>query len=148
MSLGFPSWICFRNRQYMFVLRSHDLKSASQKEPPLVVTVLNSKIGVLFWNMKTFDSLLKYLPYFHLCPMSTTLIYLSSVLMCSCSVNQSCLTLCDPMDCSLPGSCILEILQARKLEWVVRPSTRGSSQPRNRTHITCVSCIGSQMLYL
>ena len=71
----------------MFVQRSHDLKCASWKEPPVVATVLNSKIGVLFWNMKTFDSLLKYLPYFHLCPMSTTLIYLSSVLMCSCSIS-------------------------------------------------------------
>ena len=43
----------------MFVLRSHDLKYARWEEPALVVTVLNSKIGVLFWNRKTFDSLLK-----------------------------------------------------------------------------------------
>ena len=130
----------------MFVLRSHDLKCASWKKPPLVVTGLSSKIEVLFWNMKTFDSLLKSLPYFRLCPMSASLICLSSVLMHLCSVTQSCPTLCDPMDCSLPGSCILEILQERKLECVVMPSTKGSSQPRDRTHITCVSCIGKQML--
>ena len=40
---------------------------------------------------------------------------------------QSCLTLCDPMDCSLPGSSVLGILQARILKWVAMPSSRGSS---------------------
>ena len=40
---------------------------------------------------------------------------------------QSCPTLCDSMDCSLPGSTVLGILQARLLEWVAMPSSRGSS---------------------
>ena len=39
---------------------------------------------------------------------------------------QSCPTLCDPMDCSLPGSSVHGILQARILEWVAMPSSRGS----------------------
>ena len=43
-------------------------------------------------------------------------------------VSQSCLTLCDPMDCSLPGSSVHGILQARLLEWVATPFSRGSSQ--------------------
>ena len=43
---------------------------------------------------------------------------------------QSCLTLCDPLDCSLPGSSVHEILQARILEWVAMPSLRGSSWPQ------------------
>ena len=42
--------------------------------------------------------------------------------------TQSCLTLCDPMDCSPPGSCVHGILQARILEWVVIPFSRESSQ--------------------
>ena len=46
-------------------------------------------------------------------------------------VAQSCLTLCDPMDCSPPGSSVHGILQARTLEWVAMPSSRGSSQPRD-----------------
>ena len=46
-----------------------------------------------------------------------------------CLVAQSCLTLCDPMDCSLPGSSVCGILQARILEWVAMPSSRGSSVP-------------------
>ena len=40
-------------------------------------------------------------------------------------VAQSCLTLCDPMDCSPPGSSVHGILQARILEWVAMPSSRG-----------------------
>ena len=46
-------------------------------------------------------------------------------------VAQSCLTLCDPMDCSLPGSSVHGILQAKILEWVAIPFSRGSSQPRD-----------------
>ena len=48
------------------------------------------------------------------------------------------------MDCSLPGSSIYGILQARVLEWVAMPFSRGSSQPRDQTH---VSCIGRWILY-
>ena len=46
-------------------------------------------------------------------------------------------TLCDPMDCSLPGSSVQEILQARILEWVAMPSSRGSSQLREWTQVSC-----------
>ena len=47
------------------------------------------------------------------------------------------LTLCNAMDCSLPGSTVHEILQARILEWVAISFSRGSSQPRDGTHIFC-----------
>ena len=55
-----------------------------------------------------------------------------------CLITQSCLTLCDPMDCSLPASSVRGDLQARILEWVAYPSSRGSSQPRNWTEISCI----------
>ena len=58
--------------------------------------------------------------------------------MCA-QLLQSCLTLWDPVDCSLPGSSVHGILQARILEWVAVPSSRGPSQPRDRTYISCVS---------
>ena len=54
-------------------------------------------------------------------------------------VTQSCLTPCDPMDCSLPGSSVHGILQARILEWVAMPSSRGSSWPRDLTWISCIA---------
>ena len=56
-------------------------------------------------------------------------------------VPESCLTLCDPMDYSPPGSSVHEISQERTLEWAVIFSSGGSSWPRNRTHLSCVSCI-------
>ena len=49
---------------------------------------------------------------------------------------QSCPTLCDPMDCSPPGSSVHGILQARILEYVTMPSSGGSSQPRDPTHVS------------
>ena len=58
-------------------------------------------------------------------------------------VTQSCLTLCDPMDCSPPVSSVHGILQVRILEWVAIPFPRGSSQTRNRTLVFCIGRLGS-----
>ena len=56
------------------------------------------------------------------------------MLLCVCAKSlQSCLTLCNPMDCSPPGSSVHGILQARILEWVAIPSSTGSSQLRDQT---------------
>ena len=57
---------------------------------------------------------------------------------------QSCLTLCDPTDCSLLGSSVHGIFQARILECVAISYSRGSSQPRDPT---LVSCIARRILY-
>ena len=51
-------------------------------------------------------------------------------------VAQSCLTLCDPMDCSLPDSSVHGIFQARVLEWVAISFSRKSSRPRDRTQVS------------
>ena len=53
-------------------------------------------------------------------------------------VPQSCPTFRDPMDCSPPGSSVHGIFQARVLEWVAISFSRGSSHPRDRTHISCL----------
>ena len=58
-------------------------------------------------------------------------------------ITQLCPTLCNPMDCILPGSSLHGILQARILEWVSISFSRGPSQPRDWT---CISCIGRQIL--
>ena len=60
---------------------------------------------------------------------------------------QSCLTLHKPMACSPPGSSVHWILQAKILEWVAMPFSRGSSQPRDWTCGSYVSCIGRWVLY-
>ena len=54
-------------------------------------------------------------------------------------VAQSCPTLCHPMDCSLPGSPVHGILQARILEWVAISFSRGSFQPRDQTQVSCIA---------
>ena len=52
---------------------------------------------------------------------------------------QPCPALCAPMGCSPPGSSVRGISQARVLEWVAIPSTRGSSQPRDQTRVSCIA---------
>ena len=69
-----------------------------------------------------------------------------SLQLCAKSL-QSCLTLCNPMDCNLPDSSVHGILQARTLEWVVMPRSRRSSQQRDQTCISWVSCIDRLILY-
>ena len=69
---------------------------------------------------------------------------------------QSCPTLCNPRDCSPPDTSVHGILQSRILEWVARPSSRGSSQPRDRTQVSikhakeeaclCVPCTAGRLL--
>ena len=53
-------------------------------------------------------------------------------------VAQSCLTLCDPIDCSIPGSSVHGIFQAIVLEWTAISFSRGSSQPRAQTWVSCI----------
>ena len=61
----------------------------------------------------------------------------------ACSVA---LTLCNPGDCSSPGFSVHGIFQARILECVAIPSSRESCWPREWAHISCVSCVGRQVL--
>ena len=59
-----------------------------------------------------------------------------SVFIEKSEVTQLCLTLCDPMDCSLPGFSVHGIFQAIVLEWIAISFSRGSSQPRNWTRVS------------
>ena len=63
-----------------------------------------------------------------------------------CYITQSCSTPCDPMDCSLPGFSLCGTFQARILEWVAISFSRGSSQPRDWTWVSCLSCMGRWIL--
>ena len=60
--------------------------------------------------------------------------------VCWCLVSRLCSILCNPLDCSLPGSSVQEILQTRILEWVAISFPRGSFQPRDWTCVSYVSC--------
>ena len=63
-----------------------------------------------------------------------------------CACAHLCLTLFDPLGYSLLGSSVHAIFQARTLEWVAMSSSRRSPQPRDRTHVSCVSCIQGSLL--
>ena len=65
--------------------------------------------------------------------------YHSALEHCVCLVDPSCLTLCDPLDYSPPGSSVQRILQARVLERVAIPFFRESSWPRGRTQVSCTA---------
>ena len=74
--------------------------------------------------------------------------FLSSPNGCVCAKSfQSSLTLYDTVDCSLPGSSVHGIPQARILKWVAMPSSRRSSWLKDQTHISYIFCIGRQVLY-
>ena len=65
--------------------------------------------------------------------LNITIIKIAKICDCCAELLQSCPTcptLCYPVDCNSPGSSVHGILQARILEWVAIPSSRGSSQPR------------------
>ena len=62
-------------------------------------------------------------------------------------VAQLCPTFCNSMDCSLPGASVHGNLRGKNTGVIAMPSSKGSSQPRDRTHVSYVSCIGRTVLY-
>ena len=84
------------------------------------------------------------------CPLSIFFSYSLFLAFCSsvqCSATQLCPTLLQPNGCSLPSSSVNGISQARILECVAISYSRGSSQPRDWTHVSCISCTGKQILH-
>ena len=71
----------------------------------------------------------------------------NKIYMYICMCAQSCPTLYDPMDCSPLGSSIHWIFQVGILEWVAISSPKAVSQPRDRTHVSCASCISRCIFY-
>ena len=63
------------------------------------------------------------------------------------SVAQACLTIWDGVNCGPLGSSVHGIFQAKLLEWVAISCSRGSSWPRDQTHLSCISCLGRWILY-
>ena len=88
---------------------------------------------ILFWCAHSSLSLLK--KYLFICTSSLNV----CMFWVHSEVVQSCPTLCDPVDCSPPGSSIHGILQARILEWVASFFSRGSSWPRDQTQVSCIA---------
>ena len=120
---------------HIFFPPSHQTHSSSlfQKDP-LVLLIEIHLAGLIKPSLPNFDNI--YITSFQ---MSSLYMYMYNicvcvcvyvcicVCVCVCSVTQLCPTLCDPKDCSLPGSSVHGMLQARTLEWIAKFSYRGSS---------------------
>ena len=105
----------------------HQLKSCRQiTQPPQTVLCVSTKMIPVYLNP---------------CPViESFLLGISSNLSkCCCLVAKSCLTLCNPMDCSPPGSSVHGISQVRILEWVAISFCEGSSRPRDPTRVCCIA---------
>ena len=113
-----PSWLWSRS--------SSALTWPSERSSPFVIFTLVVFELLIFLSLHyNWSDLLKIqIPY-----------------ICVCLVIQSCPTLCNPMNYSLLGSSVLEISQARILEWVAISSFRRSSWPRDRTWTFCIMTV-------
>ena len=93
------------------------------------------------WNWNLLIKFLSLVIEFYIGFINFLLSYYNRSQKCieSVLVTQSCLTVCDPTVCSPLGSSVHGISQARMLEWVAIPFSRGSSQPRDQTQVSCIA---------
>ena len=119
-------------------LRDRQGQHESLQMPPSAACIFILKS--FYWSIVALQYCVSFLLYSKL-----------SVCVCMCvcihvhaKLLQLCPTLCDSMDCGPPGSSIHRIPQARILEWVAMPSSRGSSQPRDPMCISSNSCIAGR----
>ena len=106
--------------------------SSSFTHSPIMCSSQGSTSDPLPFSLSTISALNFIAKFYSHCP--TVWWYVVRVL-----VAQSCPTLCDPVDHSPPDSSIHGILQARILEWVATSFSRGSSQPRDQTRVSCTA---------
>ena len=111
------------------------LPSAKPQADPLWCSHLINNLVAFSFNRIHFISVLAFLLY----KQPRVYIWFSGVCMCARSL-QSCLTLCDTMDCNLPGSSVHGILQARTLEWVVMPSQPRGIFPTQGSNLRLLHC--------
>ena len=141
---------------FTFSLETQSLRNMCFKSPLQIYLFLSTPLNKMYLSLSSFPlyenvselTLLHHFPG----PLGKTfadknihsfIIRIPSLLACA----QSCLTPWDPMDYNRPGSSVHGIFQPRILERLAISSSRGSSQPSDWTLVSCVSCIGRQMLH-
>ena len=112
------------------------LKCLKKKQKPGSLCLLTWS-WLILWQSRDLDSGIFFYPFRTLVQLNGNIyIWVSEWVS---EVAQSCPTLCDPVDCSLSGSSVHGIFQARVLEWIAISFSRGSSRPRNRTRVSCIA---------
>ena len=109
------------------ITRPHGFSVSTAHDPPVVYGHPRCITRKFYWYLNS-DW-----------PSSATVLSLGVKEKKESEVAQSCPIVCDPMDCSLPGSSVHEILQARLLEWVAISFSRGSSQPRDWIQVSHIA---------
>ena len=146
LSTGIPTIYSYPMERKLQTCRSLDMSN-------LMTSTLDKKSSTGLYKAQLFHLQMKVTMltiYIFYCSINMWILLLkrvSFILLPTCmhaKSLQSCLTLCKPIDHSPPGSSAHGILQARTLEWVAIPSSRGSSQLRDRTHISYVSALAGR----
>ena len=98
-------------------------------------------LRLVFWRLVCLGQCACALEEFtvYCCWVESTIFKFTLSWISICLVPQLCPTLCNPRGDSPPGSSVHGILQARILEWVATPFSRGSSWPKNRTEVSCIA---------
>ena len=106
-----------------------------------------SLVGCRLWGRTELDTTEATWQQQHLVIVVLSPVFIDKALLWCLVLIQSCPTLFNPRDCSLPDSSAHAILQARIIQWVAICFSRRSSWSRDQTCISCVFCIGIQILY-
>ena len=104
---------------------------------PSIPFALHNINIILLFSFFRLSMIINLLIIVHLCKCTS---------LCACSVAKSCPTLCNPTDYSPPGSSVHGIFTARTLKWVTISFSRESSQSRDQTHVSFISCITGRFL--
>ena len=139
---GLKSPQCYQWSTFKPETRKDFLRNFALAFPYFKCKVFKRQKGDMRYNIFNEEMLRRYISWNHMLCNVLTLFppwELSKLYYVLCLVAQSYLTLWDPINCGPPGSSVHGILQARILEWVAMPFSRGSSQPRDRTHFSCIA---------
>ena len=153
---SFWEWNCWRKWQPSGVMPSTSTIRGHRSATHMFLPKPEEKVPFLrFWWLSASKRWCLVSVWGHMCTyvytfmgykFSDTSVYPQSVLLLL-SRFRCARPLCSRMEGSPSGSSVHGILQARILEWVAMPSSRGSSQPKNLTRLSYVSCIGRRVLY-
>ena len=148
--------VCIHSNSFTFLVRtvySHFMFPISSltSSSIFVILVLNSfplfHEFCFLWH-KLSSWLVLRLTVLSICPLNSSLFLRDvCVCVCVCPVAQSCLTLCHPMGCSLPGFSVHGIFQTSILDCVAISSSRGFSLTRDGNRVSCIFFTGRLILY-
>ena len=136
------TWLFFRNNDFLYISILHSSCSPSLTcFSSLNPSLCRSELMIFILPSESLSplSLCKSCSLLLLCPFCYGIIGFLKHWKVKVLVTQSCLTLCDPMDCGPPASSVHGVLQGRILEWAAITYLSRSSQPKHQTWVSCIA---------